>query len=99
MYADDNTEKRRSLDVARIMILTSSSESLNQNVKVCINNECFVINMVEDWSGPLQWRIENTQKPKVEESSSFDESFLMIIFPATVLRWKTWRRTLMMRHH
>lgn len=48
LYSDDNTEKRRSLDVACIKIHTTSTVSLNQSIQVNINNVNFSINIVEE---------------------------------------------------
>lgn len=46
LYADDNTEKKRSLDIARFLIRTTSTYCLNQTIEVSINNESFSIKML-----------------------------------------------------
>lgn len=71
--ADENTEKRRSLDVARLMVRTQSAELINRVINVRINNVPFSIKIAEDWSGPLQWRNKDSSGTLMKEYSSSSE--------------------------
>lgn len=72
-YADDNTEKRKSLDVARISIRTRSYENLNRTIQVCINKVMFTVKLVKDWYGPLRL---NEAESRNQRSTSPVESDL-----------------------
>lgn len=72
LYSDDNTERKKSLDVARVLIRTKSMESLSKTFTVSINNVLYPIKIVEDWCGPLQWS-QPVEKDKNTEESSDSE--------------------------
>lgn len=74
LYTDDSTEKRKSLDVARFLIRTSSPECINQTIKVRINKVVFSIKIAEDWSGPLQWKQSDT-KGSTSDAPSEEDSW------------------------
>lgn len=54
MVVVENTEKRNSLDGARILIRTKGHDIINFVERFKINGELFVIKMVKDWYGLLQ---------------------------------------------
>lgn len=69
---DENIDKRKSLDVARILIRTKGYDNVNFVERFEINGELFVIKVVQDWYGPLQWN--KRSQVSVPNSSSSDES-------------------------
>lgn len=69
MYSNDNTQKRRAFNVARILIQIDSTESLNQSLKVYIKNVSYSIKIVEDWCGSLQWSKPDTKEYHSDEST------------------------------
>lgn len=75
--SDDNTMKRKTMDVARLMVRTVKKEAIHMIRKVCINGVSFSIKMVEDWFGPIQWSsLQDQSKRELyndENSSSDDE--------------------------
>ncbi|XP_028215124.1 uncharacterized protein LOC114397228 [Glycine soja] len=77
VHSDDNTMKRKTMDVARLMVRTVKKEAINMIRKVCINGVSFSIKMVEDWFGPIQWSsLQDQSKRELyndENSSSDDE--------------------------
>lgn len=67
---DENTAKRRTMDVARILLRVEVYDVVNSVTRVEINDELFEMKMVEDWYGPLQWV---NPFPKLPSSYSSDK--------------------------
>lgn len=57
LYADNNSKKRRAMDVARILIRTKGVDPINEIFSVSINGLKFNIILAEDWFGSMQWKI------------------------------------------
>lgn len=74
MNSDDNTFKKKVMDVACNMIRTKSMEGINRNVKVQVNDEVFRTRIHEDLFGPKQWSMPS-KRVFVCASSSNDESY------------------------
>lgn len=69
---DDNTERKRSLDVARILARTQVPETINRVTEVVINNISFPIKLVEDWGGAILRRSQeynNGDEDGIDSSS------------------------------
>lgn len=69
MCADDNTTKHVSFDVARVLVRTSSWESVNEEACVKDNGENFSIKMAEEAQGP-QSLFSGRVNSQVESSES-----------------------------
>lgn len=80
LNSDDNTENKRSLDVARLLVRTQATENVNRVVQVLINNIKFNIKVVEDWCGPLVWTKADPKAPCDDSSSSSDDDFIESYF-------------------
>lgn len=79
--ADEITEKKECMNVARILYKTKVHDLVSRIVKVNINGDIFSIKMIEEWSGPLQWSFPQKKKgpsaSSTEEETEVEES----IFP------------------
>lgn len=80
---DENTKKKRCMDVARILYRSSTHEIVNRVMTVNIKNVHFSIKLVEDWYGPMQWltspiltSLENGSDEGAGESDSDDSEAL-----------------------
>lgn len=80
--ADESTEKKECMDVARILYKTKVHDLVSRLVKVNINGDIFSIKMIEEWYGPLQWSFSQKHKklasslPSSDEDSEVEESFI-----------------------
>lgn len=74
---DDNTERRKSLDVARILIRRKRFDVINFVERFEINGEIFVIKVIEDWFATQRsnW---NRQSESSSSSSSESESMHLV---------------------
>lgn len=80
--SDDNTSKKRSLDVARIKVRTRTTKTVNREFQVVINSIPFSTEVVEDWCGPLQWsNKESGNGAIVEGFTSSNDDFFESLFP------------------
>lgn len=52
---DENTRKKKSMDVARILIRTKCYDVFNMVVFANNNGSMFHINVLEEWCGPMHW--------------------------------------------
>lgn len=86
---DDSTNRKESMDVARILYKTKVHDLVSRIVKVKINDDIFSIKMVEEWYGPLQWcssnRNNGSSSSNFEDNSKGEESNFPIIKEAGVL--------------
>lgn len=86
---DDSTNRKESMDVARILYKTKVHDLVSRIVKVQINDDIFSIKMVEEWYGPLQWcssnRNNGSSSSSSEDNSEGEESNFPIIKEAGVL--------------
>ncbi|CAL5211658.1 unnamed protein product [Lathyrus oleraceus] len=71
---NDNTIIQINMDVARFMVRTKSSMVLNEAFNVHVNDEVFMLKLVEDSHGPLRIRMNKDQNKKVDSNSSSDRS-------------------------
>lgn len=68
---DENTKKKKSMDVARILYKTKVHDLVSRLVKVNIGGDEFSIKMVEEWYGPLIWCM--SMENEVDDSNSDTE--------------------------
>lgn len=71
---DENTQKRKTMDVARILIRTRVHDIINFVERFNINDELFVLKVVEDWYAPLQWNKKSEVNIPDSSSSSSEDS-------------------------
>lgn len=72
VVVDDNTTKRKTMDVARVLIRTRIHDVINCIRLVENNGELFEIKIVEDWHGPLQLTKPISVKINFGTDDSFD---------------------------
>ncbi|KAK7274721.1 hypothetical protein RIF29_15818 [Crotalaria pallida] len=66
---DTNTEKRRRFDVARILINTSISDYINRTMRIKINDDVFIIKIVEEpFTDLFEAKIDDGMTVESEES-------------------------------
>ncbi|GAU48536.1 hypothetical protein TSUD_282880 [Trifolium subterraneum] len=76
LNADDTTSKNLTMDVARILIRTSSLKAVDEFLNVKVNGELFQIRIIEDSYGPMRIAVPSTGTKEgrdVDGSSSEDE--------------------------
>lgn len=67
---DEDTERKRSFDVARLRIRTQELNMVNQAVKVVINGLPFSISVVEEWGGGVCRSYKDANKAGDEDVDS-----------------------------
>lgn len=78
LYSDVKTEKKKVMDVARLLVRTDSFDTVNSILKVKINDVVFDIMVVEDWCGPIKWSIPVASQA-LESSSTMRARRMMIV--------------------
>ncbi|MCI03391.1 DUF4283 domain protein, partial [Trifolium medium] len=77
MKTDDATNKKFSMDVARLLIRTPYQKAVDDFFDVVINGETFHLRVVEDSYGPMRLMVEQSQgkvgRPLMEEIQEEDE--------------------------
>lgn len=71
----ENTRKKTSMDVARILVRTKSYDVFNMVVYASINGSMFHIKVLEEWCGPMHWNGLSQAHPKEEEDENVIEEW------------------------
>ncbi|GAU42921.1 hypothetical protein TSUD_283440 [Trifolium subterraneum] len=69
MNEDDVTNKKLSMDVARLLIRTSCQKPVDEFIDVKINNKVFHLRVIEDSYGPMRLMVQQTQGQNGREIS------------------------------
>lgn len=69
----DNTLRKKSMDVARILYKTKVHDLVSRLIKVDIGGDVFSIKMTEEWYGPLQWSMPKKFEDGTSMGSDSDE--------------------------